>query len=247
MLYKLDKIYRENTNNISFIKNLYHLTFYELPIKCFICEFDLNLYSDTMAIKQLGPDLYQKISNAVISRKAEFLAGRLLAKHTLNTLGFSDVKVDIGSNRMPIWPENIKGSISHTEQTVICAVSLNNNLKRIGVDIELLKNNITFDLIRTIMDVDEEALAKKNKLNKLQYFALFFSAKESLFKAIFPEVKQYFGFDVVKVIDINVNEQKISLSLNCNLNSIHNKGKIYTGSYIFLENHIITILSSGYT
>ncbi len=207
-----------------------------------MCKYDIEFYSDSMAIDILGIDLFQKISKAVISRKAEFLAGRILVNHILATLEFEKIKLDIGSNRQPIWPQNIKGSISHVDQIVICAICTSKKFKRIGIDIELLNEDIPQDLTKTIMNLEEENLAKKYNIKKPHYFSLVFSAKESLFKALYPEVNHYFDFDIAVVTDIDTEKQKLTLSLNYGLTPIHQQGRTYTCRYIFSKKYIITLL-----
>lgn len=225
-----------------FIKSSDYLAFDSIPITIAICEFDSKFYSDSLAIQILGIDLFQKISNAVNTRKADFLAGRLLAAHIIRILGHNNVKVDIYNNRLPLWPEKIKGSISHSNGVAICAASTCDSITRLGVDIELLNQEVTSHLINMVMSEDEILLANSSKFNPAYIFSFFFSAKESLFKALYPEVSFYFNFDVAKIINIDIKKMCFTISLNYSLNSLHQKGMTYKGKYKIIDSHIITII-----
>lgn len=231
-----------NSSPSKFIKNFYYLIFDDVPIVMALCEFDPTYYSDSLAIQILGIDLFNKISNAVNSRKAEFLAGRFLANNIIIKLGYSNAKVDISANRLPLWPDNIKGSISHTDGFAICGISSCKSVNRLGVDIELLDQEVPLDLIKTVMCKDEILLANLSGLNSSNIFLFFFSAKESLFKALYPEVKFFFDFDVAKIININIEEKTFYIALRYSLNSTHTKGMIYKGRYHLSDTHIVTII-----
>lgn len=231
-----------NSFQPKFIKSMNYLIFDNIPVTTVLCEFDSILYSDSLAIKFLGIDLFEKISNAVNARKSEFLAGRFLAAYIINRLGFSNLKVDVRTNRMPVWPDNIKGSISHVNRFAVCAVSACKSITRIGIDIELLNQETTSDLINTVMSEDEILFANTTGFNSAYIFSLFFSAKESLFKALYPEVNFYFDFDAARIISIDIEEMIFTISLNYSLSSIHKKGMTYNGRYIIMDTHIITII-----
>lgn len=238
----IEKAHVTNKTLSIFIKNFHYLIFDDVSISIALCEFDKTFYSDSLAIQILGIDLFNKISNAVNSRKAEFLAGRFLAIQIMRKLGLSDAKVDMSANRLPLWPSDIKGSISHTDKFVICAISSCRSISRIGVDIELLDQEISLDLINTVMCKEEILLANLSNFNSAYIFSFFFSAKESLFKALYPEVKIFFDFNAAEIIKINIEEKTFNIVLRYNLNSTHTKGKIYTGRYYITDTYIVTIV-----
>lgn len=231
-----------NKFGVPFILSIKQLPFDEFAASCFVCEFDSSFYSDALAIQVLGIDIFNKLSKAVISRKAEFLAGRLLASTMMNALKIKSEIIDIGTNRVPIWPVNIKGSISHFDEVVICSICTDKRLKRIGIDIEGHSNNISEDLMEAIMNQAEKKLAHNHGIIERHAFSLFFSAKESLFKALYPEVNHYFDFDAAEIIKINTELQTFEISLNYDLSLIHQKGVSFNGKYLLSDEQVITLI-----
>ncbi|MDH5917974.1 4'-phosphopantetheinyl transferase family protein [Vibrio splendidus] len=225
-----------------FITGIEQLIFDGVPVVCRKCTFNPIYYSESLAIELLGTDLSFKLSHAVLNRKAEFLAGRILAISLLNDLQYSNLKVDIGANRAPVWPVSAKGSISHANQIAICAVSTEKLGKRIGIDVEPLDSEVSTDLIETILSEFEEDLLTKYGFVKSIAFSFAFSAKESLFKAIFPEVNYYFGFESATVNYINVNENIFKIILNVDLNDTFTRGMEFSGRYVICECYLVTLI-----
>jgi enterobactin synthetase component D len=69
---------------------------------------------------------------------------------------------------------------------------------------------------------------------------LIFSAKESLFKALYPTVKSYFGFEHARVHDIG--EGYVSLKLNSDFAKLYNLKEIYICYFEIQGKDITTLL-----
>ncbi|EJV0608083.1 4'-phosphopantetheinyl transferase superfamily protein [Vibrio parahaemolyticus] len=225
-----------------FITAVETLEFDGIPIVCLKCHFDPIYYSDTLAVKLLGRNLYKKVSGSVHNRKAEFLAGRVLAISILKQLEHTNTIVDIGNQRAPVWPESVKGSISHADQVAVCAICRDSLYKRIGIDIEPLNTEVSESLKQSIISPSEINLLNKCGFVKSTAFSLAFSAKESLFKAIFPEVNYYFDFDSATLTHINTSEKTFKISLNVDLNETFKKGMKFYGKYILTGGYILTLI-----
>lgn len=204
------------------------------------CEFDINFYSDCLAIELLGTELFTKIYKAVKKRKAEFLAGRVLSSFILREMGYSNFKVDLSADGIPHWPLDIKGSISHSNNSVICAVS--SIVKCIGVDIEHVQPAVPIDLMETVLNAGEYEFMASTGLDPSHIFFFVFSAKESLFKALYPEVNYYFDFNVARIIWLDLKTKRFKIALTLDLNDIHHKNRNYVGKFSITESYVITAI-----
>ena len=86
----------------------------QLPYPYYCSEFEATSFVDaSFSTHQI---LFPaQLGKAVSKRKAEYLAGRVCAKHVLATLSIDNFELHSGTDRAPIWPENIIGSITHTQ------------------------------------------------------------------------------------------------------------------------------------
>lgn len=204
------------------------------------CEFDPNFYTDCLALEFLDTELFTKIYKAVKKRKAEFLAGRMLSSYILREMGYSNFKVDLSADGAPHWPLNIKGSISHSKNSVICAAS--SIVKCLGVDIEHLQSTVPIDLIETVLNPGEYEFMANTGLNPSHIFSFVFSAKESLFKALYPEVNYYFDFNAAKIIWVDMKTKSFKIALTLDLNEIHHKNRNYDGKFSITATQVITAI-----
>ncbi len=146
----------------------------------------------------------QKLKNAVPKRRVEYLAGRICAKQALAKIAITEFEIDSNEDRAPIWPEGVLGSISHTQGVAMAMVTDSLDVRGVGIDIE------------TIMPNDQEQRLKPQILHPLEDEAfkalsehiscpltVIFSAKESIYKALYPSVKRFFGFDAAKLLSFD--------------------------------------------
>jgi enterobactin synthetase component D len=159
-------------------------------------DFDISKYDDSL-FECLGIAYPQKLDTAITKRRAEFVAGRYVAHLAQRTLGHN-AQILIAPDRSPIWPEGICGSITHT--TGCCAsLVLPQGAGHPGIDIEMraMPGNLDAILHRTI-DASERALIAAADDVALAA-TLCFSGKETLYKALFPTVKTFFGFECARL------------------------------------------------
>ena len=164
-----------------------------------IC-FDAAAFTPASFAAQ-GMALPASLQGAAPKRLGEFLAGRLAAREALRPFGLAGSTVAIGSAREPLWPAGMEGSISHSQLAgqgvALCGVRPAQG--GMGLDLEAwLEANQAAQLWPGIVDEDEwgrlEAGAGAVGLDRAQGLTLVFSAKESLFKALYPRVGRYFDF-----------------------------------------------------
>jgi 4'-phosphopantetheinyl transferase EntD len=135
--------------------------------------------------QSLGP-------KAADRRRLYFALGRAAARDALAELGVYGVAIERGPSGEPLWPDGIVGAISHAGDLAIAIVGDQTHYAGLGIDIEQLSRGLTARAARLIctpaeMDwVDPEAGTTR--------LTMLFSAKEAVFKAIFPIEGVWLGF-----------------------------------------------------
>ncbi len=136
-------------------------------------------------------------------RREEFLAGRLAAHDALRAAGLKiNASIDQGSRGEPHWPPGWCGSIAHTLTVAVAAVApLNQDsgLRGVGVDIELAHRSIRPDLSRRICTENERRLLPEQADERSFDLIRIFSAKEAIYKAVYPILGQFLEFRDVEL------------------------------------------------
>jgi 4'-phosphopantetheinyl transferase EntD len=213
----------------------------DITIKCY--NFQLAKYQNKLFSEFTIP-LPESIENAVPKRQAEFLAGRYSAISALKALGLSCNNIAIGKNRNPVWPRSIIASITHTTTTSICAASYKDSYLYLGIDIEyIIPTKLVTEIKSYIINIDEEVILRKCSLNFLEAFTLTFSAKESLFKALYPSVGYYFDFSAANITQVNSANNSFILVLTKDLTAELTAGIEFTGFFDCIEQQILTLIA----
>ncbi|WP_226647636.1 4'-phosphopantetheinyl transferase family protein [Microbulbifer variabilis] len=213
------------------------LTFSGLILEC---EFSQDKYQDSL-FTTLAIHLPDEIAKAHKKRKAEFLAGRYCAQLALQQFGHIETHVPIGPNRSPQWPTDTPGSITHTHNLAICA--LNNKPKAIGIDYEpIISTETAREIKGLIINQAEETSLIQTDLPFELWLTIAFSIKESLFKALYPTVKQHFDFLDAEIQNIDCKNQIMTLTLNRDLCPEARKGQQFFGTYNSHREGFITLL-----
>jgi len=228
----------------SFIKNKKFITIYSHKnIILFRCNYFVESYKREL-FNYFNIKFPSSLAHSIVKRQAEYLAGRYTAITALNVIGVNPFDIPIGKHRFPLWPNNIIASITHTHNTALCVAGLTNDFNYIGVDREnWISKNKTSLIKVSILDKDEEEFLRKIEIDFNKMFTLIFSAKESLFKALFPTVLTYFNFLDVRIVGVCLQQKKIELSLNVNLSTELLKGKCFTCNYLFDQDGVQTLVA----
>ncbi len=211
-------------------------------IKISACQFFIENFNSQF-FQQYDLLLPDSISRAVIKRQGEFFAGRLMARKALALLGIESHNVAIGDDRTPVWPNNISGSISHNNQIALCIVANKDQFNYVGCDVEsFITIKTQTEISDTIITPAEEYLIRRCPLGQQVTFTLVFSAKESLFKALYPSVKKYFDFSAANIYEINPKTQTFKLKLAETLTDTLIKNTVFEGFYILNHTYITTFI-----
>ncbi|MCT4701633.1 enterobactin synthase subunit EntD [Enterobacteriaceae bacterium H20N1] len=156
-----------------------------------------------------------RFANAVNKRCAEHLAGRIAASEALRSHGMNDYIPGIGLHRAPCWPPGFTGSISHTDKIALATVIPDSPGEHcgIGVDIAIIINAYDAQNIADgIVNAAERELLDICGLPFAFALTLAFSAKESLFKALYRHVGYYFDFSAAEITAINAQTLELKLT-----------------------------------
>ncbi|WP_310618532.1 4'-phosphopantetheinyl transferase family protein [Flexibacterium corallicola] len=164
-----------------------------------------------------GPDagviaIPPNLQRAVAKRRNEYLAGRLCAAHALNALVGKTPHVGTGEKREPLWPAGIIGSITHAGDAANAVVAHATSFDGVGIDREVLvERGRAASLLPQIGTAQEMALLS-SELDFASAFTLMFSAKEALYKAVFPTVKRFIGFEEARCMGIGQGTLKLAFT-----------------------------------
>ncbi|KID54586.1 phosphopantetheinyl transferase [Pseudoalteromonas luteoviolacea] len=166
--------------------------------RCMVFSPDIYQDADYAHFNQPLPD---KLHRAVTKRKAEYLAGRVCAASALQPLGHTHFVVHSADDRAPIWPEGIRGSITHSKGVAMAVTTDQPDVLGIGIDIEhLMTDKQESELRGQILRDDETDAFTALGQDHEKPLTLVFSAKESIYKALYGVVSAFFGFDAAKLI-----------------------------------------------
>ena len=174
-------------------------------------------------------------------RKAEFKLGRICAHEALKRFNLESVPILRNPyTREPCWPESIHGSITHSGNLSAVAVGSTRDISGIGLDLEDLSRKIDFKLRKHICLKDELEWLKKFKPEQAnRNLRIIFSAKESIFKCLFPISKTYLHFKDAN-INVNLDEYNFSYKLSRACSGITEVGFEHKGFFAIKNDFLLT-------
>ena len=206
-----------------------------------VCQVAFNLAAfNEEAFHRYGVISPPQLATAVAKRKAEYLAGRYCCAQLLAAKG-APTQVASGADRAPCWPAGFNGAISHCRGQAI-ALLARCEQGWPGIDIE----NFNADTLRESADLittpAERARLRGGPLEYELALLLAFSAKESLYKALYPQVQRFFDFHSASILSIDPQRGHFLIALTQDLTPQLRQGFSVTGSYRFEGNTMTTLL-----
>src|SRR5882757_10783202 len=152
--------------------------------------------------------LPQALRHATQKRQREFLAGRWCAKQALQGLGAGSTHVAMAEDRAPIWPDGVVGSITHTGNFAAAAVAWAADIAGLGIDSEQIIDPAAARDIAAVCMVNEATLFTAAHGRSFCEFCTFvFSAKEAVFKCLFPHTRKFLEFSDVRITSFDWNRK----------------------------------------
>ena len=222
---------------------------HELPLRLapglHVAQHRYDYSEATLLALKRDVELPARLHGAVTRRQIDFLAGRHCARQALQTAGFLDpAPIAIGEHGEPQWPTGFIGSITHCHGWAMAAVSRAARISCVGIDMEeLMSVEVARSIASQIATPTETAYLEQQPAPFEATLTLLFSAKESLFKALYPSIRRYFDFLDVQVVALNIDVGCMVLRLSNRLSSQHERGTRYTVAFAWLKNRVITYCS----
>ena len=145
-------------------------------------------------VESLWPSEAACVSRAVPERVQEFAAGRQCARRAMAEFGIRDFPLLMASDRQPLWPDTLTGSITHTRGFCAAAVAERERHGALGLDSEVA-GEVGEHLWAAVCLPQElawlDALAREDRAAAA---TLLFSAKEALYKCQYPLFAQRLDF-----------------------------------------------------
>lgn len=176
----------------------------------------------------------EAVQRAVQKRRAEFAAGRRAARLALRGAGYDAVAIPKGAHRAPVWPEGLVGSLSHDGGLAIAGVAPLSRVAALGLDLAEAADfpaHLRAEILRTEPEKRQSGL--EARVN--------FSAKETVFKALYPIVQEYFGFGAVEVSP-NMDAGLFDVRLRRSLGPYPEDAR-FQGRFAIVERRLVTLLS----
>ncbi|MFE0018783.1 4'-phosphopantetheinyl transferase [Mesorhizobium sp. NPDC059054] len=147
-------------------------------------------------------DLPPTLALAVTRRRADYFAGRICASLAIKELTGRSHDIPIMADRSPAWPKGTLGSISHTADHAVAIAASTGLYRLLGVDVEKLISQEQLQAVRELACCDGDIEFQPVEMPYDAFLTLIFSAKEAVYKAAYPLVRQVLDFKEVIVLDI---------------------------------------------
>ncbi len=180
----------------------------------------------------------------VAKRQAEYLAGRLCAREALMYLTGIAATPACGEDRAPQWPVGTVGSITHSSGWAGAVVGNSADWRGLGLDIEqIMPASRAERLAGEILTPAElfrlEALPSEQRAQRI---SLTFSLKESLFKALYPQVLQHFYFKDAELLSVDA-DNKARMRLLIDLHDDWPAGSELEGQFAEFDGYLLSLIS----
>lgn len=205
------------------------------------CAFDpQRLAADDF--QRAGIEQSTSLQRSVAKRQAEYLAGRVCARAALQHLDGRDHVPGTHEDRSPIWPGDIRGSITHGQGWAAAVVAPATACQGIGIDQESLLDDARAERLAAEILTPSE-LQRLDPARIGLSVTLTFSLKESLFKALYPLTLKRFYFEHAELLEWSA-DGHARLRLLTDLSAEWRSGRELAGQYCVQDGHLLSLVSS---
>jgi enterobactin synthetase component D len=184
--------------------------------------------------------------NAVPKRRRELAAGRYCVREALRALApaLADTAIGTGPQREPVFPSGIVGAITHSGGLACAAVALRTHMLGVGVDIEQWVSDDALAAMTDTVFVDGEAnrVEAQTGWPSTRAATLVFSAKETLYKCLFPAVQRYFDFKDAEVVTAEARAGRFTIRLLASLTDELKRDDVFEGRFQAADRIVITTM-----
>ncbi|MGF1431358.1 4'-phosphopantetheinyl transferase family protein [Kitasatospora sp. LaBMicrA B282] len=200
----------------------------------------------------LFPAEEQLLGDAVPKRRGEFGTARVAARAALAQLGLPPVAVLADPRGVPVWPDGVLGSITHCVGYRGCAVARSAEFAGLGIDAEPdlplppgLSEVITVPAERRHLAELARLPGPLGGSGRPAWDRLLFSAKEAVFKAVFPVSRIELDFPDVPITVVPGSgtfaaELPAAVARACG-----NRSRHLTGRWLAARGLLLTVVALG--
>ncbi|WP_343553765.1 4'-phosphopantetheinyl transferase superfamily protein [Pantoea sp.] len=215
------------------------ITLDSLPIAW--CKFDQNQWHAELHQHWQMP-LSLALQSAVTKRKAEHLASRWLAQQRMAQLGLPDFVLRNAPDRSPLWPAGIQGSLSHSRDCVVLVATTESLC--VGVDVEqMMSEETALETAELLMSAAEKQCLHHQPLTFAHAATLLFSLKESVYKALWPQLHQPMDFVQAEIVDLDLNQGRAQLRLKQDFGKGFDQQTRLQAQFWLTETRVVTLLT----
>jgi 4'-phosphopantetheinyl transferase EntD len=182
------------------------------------------------------------VRTACRKRQIEFAAGRWCARQVLAAMNMAPVSVPCGENGAPVWPDGMRGSISHC-RGACCAVGVfADRYQSVGVDIERRHRPVSDHAVSLYANPDELAWMAACSSALTTHRVSVFSAKESIYKLLSPISRTPVSFVSFSILPV-----KVTGLFSCRMNHDIND-RLITGAVLhghLFENETLVVTAAA--
>jgi 4'-phosphopantetheinyl transferase EntD len=150
----------------------------------------------------LFPEESASVANAVPQRVQEFAAGRLCARRALVEFGIADFPLRSGPDRVPLWPESMVGSITHTAGFCSAVVAERCRFAALGLDAEVVGTLKRELWPRICVPAEMAWIESLPACAQAAAAMLIFSAKEACYKCRYFATQERLDFSDLRVAPV---------------------------------------------
>jgi enterobactin synthetase component D len=194
---------------------------------------------EILDLPRLNRSSSQRIDGQHWSQRTQFLAARASARRLLRTFGFANAEITRNPDRSPGWPTGIVGSIAHSERYVFVAVARQDDVRGLGIDVEtIISPEIHNEIGSVFLNNDEMSLV--GNVDRPLASTICFSAKEALFKCLYPLVGRIFDFKDAEVTKLDYLTGELSIRLISAISDDFPSGFMIEGSFRYDDHNVFT-------
>lgn len=208
----------------------------------------LRLVSTWFNPARLTPDDFRLCAlepvRGVAKRQAEYLAGRLCARHALAQLTGMQATPGRRTDHAPQWPEGTLGAITHSHGWAAAVVGETSQWRGLGLDVEQIMpaeraKRLVGEILTPAERVRLETLPPEQHA---EHISLTFSCKESLFKALYPQVLRHFYFQDAELLSVSA-DHRVRLRLLIDLHPDWPAGSEIEGQFATFDGYLLSLVS----
>ncbi len=205
----------------------------EVRSPCVVPSFASSV---TVALSDRLPatgSLPPELDRAVPERQRQYLAGRYCAAEAVGRIRPAAPRPTIGRGAAgePCWPAGLTGSVTHTHDFASSAVARVSDARSIGIDSEMRVARPRAENIMPLVMLPEEHVLGGSAFDEATRLTLVFSAKEAIFKCLYPLVGRRFYYEDALVASADVASGYFTAALRTTLGAGFEKGTILRGRF----------------